>query len=482
MQDKDFLVFTWTLDETKFRMMMRSAANSTLTHAGEASILACHSRLLWGSGHTDTKTGIVNEEELVSRPVGIESNNAACMWGALTKFFPTCLINIMRGISGGVGLVALTPGSDMFSANQMIVQHISNITASGADGIFVVPGWCHQHKSGNALQPVQQILAILRPEFCLARLLRSDGFSRRFDEGIKVCLKLSVRHIKGSENPGWQPLQVDAAHANSIMELFYFRRDVRSSTDAEDPADIENGETRRRRLGKQALARFAGNWKAKEIVFHDPLDEFQSLDEVVDESYRLLLELGFHRVGTPADNKWLSVWPVNQTIGMLMSFHYIFLFALRYACRIQGNEVEDAVAFRDEDELLGALGNSSWHKRERRRQLRALSWSESTDALYAVTLFSFIAEKCIRLHYKFFKHAQQTPFGEKRSILFDMMKPDSFVKASINELWHILESDDGWAPVESLLGRFSSWTPAWRRLASDCATMLLGAAPKFDNC
>ena len=71
------------------------------------------------------------------------------------------------------------------------------------------------------------------------------------------------------------------------------------------------------------VARFAGDWRGKRVVFWDPDDEFASTAAAVDEADRLLEEAGFHVAGDPADNKWLSVWPVTSSIGLQQSFHFV---------------------------------------------------------------------------------------------------------------------------------------------------------------
>ena len=118
------------------------------------------------------------------------------------------------------------------------------------------------------------------------------------------------------------------------------------------------------------LKRFVGDWRTKKVIFWDPDNEFATIEKVVDEAYRLLVAAGFYITGTPAENKWLSVWPVTQALGMMMQFHSLFLFALRYACKVQGSEVEDAARVAD-DQLIGALSSASWHRRERTRELKA---------------------------------------------------------------------------------------------------------------
>jgi len=321
----DFTVFQWMADETKFQMMMKAIAQAKTNAVEEVSLLAVHGRVLWGSFE-----GHVEEEELVCRPAALEANTAAAMWASFKAILPPCLWNVLQGLPP-VGLVSLLPGSDMFSANQMMLKHVENLTAAAADKVFVLKGWCHQHKTGNALGPVVQQTGIIRPEFCLARRMRAEKFKARFRQGRRVALKLCLKHIKGSTHPDWQPSEADLRHARGVLELFYYKKDLRNSDDPGDAEGTRTAESLRRTRGEALLRRFAGNWKERDIVFWDPHDEVASRDDAIDEAERLLEEAGFHVAGNPAENKWLSVWPVNQSVGMMQSFHFLFLFALRYS-------------------------------------------------------------------------------------------------------------------------------------------------------
>lgn len=193
----------------------------------------------------------------------------------------------------------------------------------------------------------------------------------------------------------------------------------------------------------------------------------------VEEADKLLEESGFHVGGDPAENKWLSIWPVNQSVGTMMCFHYVFLFALRYACQVQGTEVEEAMAIPDDGILVGAAPDN-WHKMERHRELRALAWAELERSKFTVALYSFLGEKCMRHHYKLFKHAQQSPYGNERSLIFDLCSPSSFIQQSIDELINLLHSSDAWGPLISIFGPLDAWRPEWKLLAADCARALAG--------
>lgn len=455
-----FLVFQWLADETKYRMMQRMLAGLKKMCPGEIAVLAMHGRVLWDSaGPTE-----VNEEELVIRPVGLAANTAASMWGAWNALLPRSLMQALKGLPP-VELVALTPGSDSFSANEMLIHHVENLTSASADRVFVLPGFCHQHKTGNAMGPLVARTGILRPSFCLAKRMRADKFARRFRQGRKAALALCLKHIKGSECPAWRPNPDDQRHAAVVLDLFYFKKELR---------DGDAGVSLRRTRGLQLLKRFAGDWKSKHIVLWDPDDEFATKLEAIDEADKILEEAGFHVAGAPAENKWLSMWPVSQSVGTMMCFHYVFLFALRYACQVQGTEVEEATAIPDDSVLVGAPTKEAWHKMERSRELRALAWAERERSKFATSLYAFLGEKCMRHHFKLFKHAQQSPYGNERSLIFDLCSPSSFIQKSIDELLGLLHSSDAWGPLISIFGPFDDWPPEWKLMAADCTRALAG--------
>ena len=97
----------------------------------------------------------------------------------------------------------------------------------------------------------------MRPVFCISRRMRADAFSRRFREGRKMSLKLSMQHIQGSKQPLWRPVQEDLDHANHVLELFFYRKDLRTSDDPDLP-DVRTAETLRRQRGEALRQRCRG--------------------------------------------------------------------------------------------------------------------------------------------------------------------------------------------------------------------------------
>ena len=115
---------------------------------------------------------------------------------------------------------------------------------------------------------------------------------------------------------------------------------------------ITGGRNRRER-GDVFLKKFVGDSGPREMIFWAPLYEFTSAEDANEQSYRFMMLVHFRTVGMPADNKWLGA------IGAMVIFHYVFIFALRYACKVQGDEVTTAAMQPDDDELLGTMFNDA---------------------------------------------------------------------------------------------------------------------------
>ena len=438
-QPLEFLVLSLTFDESKF--FLHSPGELQNAHmASEACVFASHGRLVWGILKC---TGLeVEEEEFALKPVAMATNSAAAMWASLRQVLPASLISLIEGKSPCKS-VAICPVCDSASANAMLVTHMEN---KADDSSFVLPGWCMQHKTGNALQPTLTELGLLPPMYCLTRRMRDGTYQKRFLQGLRLGIAQNLHWVRGSEQPGWQPNAEHQQHAEHVLELAYYRKDLRNS---EDPEELDahgdgGGERLRRERGQELLALCPGDWRRRSVVVWDRQNKFSNPDEVVEHVFQLLLLVGFHCLGTPAANKWLSLWPLASSFLMMMSFHGIFLFAMRHACRVAvGEEAEmEAVS---ESELLGhEPTNEAWHRRERRRELKALAWAEGRDGHFSTALFTFVGQHAIRLHFLFFKHGDSAPYGPEKSLLFKLCSPTSPVRQAVGSLWQLLQYDQQW--------------------------------------
>jgi hypothetical protein len=483
-----FVVVQLTFDEWKHRMLQKGPARY-MSRSCDTSILACHGRCLIGRKIEEENAFTVQEEELILRPVAMKATSAAAMWSGLQASLPSSVWSMLQGIAPlSCRAVAVCTSSDRVSANVMMIQHIDNNANSAADRVFIFRGWCNQHGTGNCLQPLLRILGVIPPMFCLVRRLRSDSYHARFLQGVRVGIKLRVRWIRGCEQPTWRPRATDLAHANAVMELGYYRRDLRTSEQGEAGEQVGDdgvaqesgrrvrGEHLRRQRGAALLKRCCGDWRAADIIFWDSLDEYQHIDEVVEEIAKLILLVGFHHLEEPSDNKWLSVWPVNSAIYMMMSFHCLFIFALRYACKVEGDEEEQlarALVF-DEGELVGSTSSEAWHRMERRRELKALAWAERESSFLAVALFAYVADYAMRLHYTFFRYGKIQDSVTTNNLLYKLCDETSPAQQMIARLWDLLKEAPSWGVLEMQFGPFSSWSPARRSLAKTTVVSLIG--------
>ena len=116
----DFLVMTLTFDESKIALNEPGVKGHI---ASDMCVLACHGRLLWG---VDRCAGFeVREEEVVCKPVAMETNSAAAMWASFMQILPPALISLLQGDSP-CRSVAFCPTCDSASANAMLITHVHN--------------------------------------------------------------------------------------------------------------------------------------------------------------------------------------------------------------------------------------------------------------------------------------------------------------------------------------------------------------------
>jgi hypothetical protein len=193
--------------------------------------------------------------------------------------------------------------------------------------------------------------------------------------------------VKASEHPGFAPREEDMQYARKVLELAYYRRDLHTSEDSEDTSDVASA-------CREKLRRVRG--EEKEVVFWDNADsdraECHSEGDAIDCVMELLEDIGFHTLSDPAENKWLSVFPVICALTTMMCCHQVFLSALRFSCSVAEGE-DDGLSAPSEGEALGAISKDSWAKRERRRQVKALVWSEDKSSKFCCLLFCLVASR-----------------------------------------------------------------------------------------
>jgi hypothetical protein len=468
-----FAVLQVVFDETKFRLLLGGKKWTASRRANDRSVFACHGRFLYAEPDLEPR-----EEEIVMNPVILQNNTARHMWQGFEHQLPPAALDIWQGrrTSDVLEMAALCPGSDHHAANEML---IAKLVQDSPDWLLVLPGFCRQHDTGNCLQPVVTNLNVARPSFCIAKRLRSDLFLDKFKVGLREAIRRHFKWVKASEHPGFAPREEDMQYARKVLELAYYRRDLHTSEDSEDTSDGASAcrEQLRRSKGERVLRHLVGNWKEKEVVFWDKADsdraECHSEGDAIDCVMELLEDIGFHTLGDPAENKWLSVFPVICALTTMMSCHQVFLSALRFSCSVAEGE-DDGLSAPSEGEALGAISKDSWAKRERRRQVKALVWSEDKSSKFCCLLFCLVASGVMRLHYTFFKHCQRSPFGATKSYLFKLCSEFSPVRAIVADLWRLLSPDGDWGILADMYGPFSTWPSQWQALAHNSVLLLIG--------
>ena len=401
LSDKVAAVVQLIFDESKHGVLYRGRVG----RATQTSTLAVHGRVLGLDGLFSA-----TEDELVTKPVAIESNCASCMCAGLENALPSCIFDLIHGgpfVHEGMKVASVCLGCDEHSANKFLVAYLEE---RYGDNILLWVGWCRQHGVGNVLEPAIRLLGILSPSFCLAKRLRDDGFFNRLEKGIKAELKDNMWHVRRSVQPLWQPDESHLAHARALLDMAYKSRLLFEPPDGD--SDTANEAARQKRLQARQeridkfLRHFTFDWtkRSSAIVFYDnPLpedgrDEFQNRNDAVDFAASLITDMGLHVLGDPASNKWLTVWQFLNQVLLMMSFGTLLTSAWRRASNVEPNEEDDVDSEISEGELLGMDSSKTWHKRERRRDLKGLGWIEKRTTLFKICLFMWVAGKVMQLH------------------------------------------------------------------------------------
>lgn len=457
------LQLSW--DETKFKIRPQGEKN---TKASSVSTLAMHGHFLWS-----VDGSFVSEDEVVLKPMAITSTTAAHMSNAIQQVLPGPLLSIWKGDAASLGtrppkMISLNLGSDHAASNLMLMAHVS---AQMPDNTVVFAGLCKQHASGLCMAPVIRHLDIASPTFCVAKIFRGDGFLVKFRDGLRAAIRASpIRLIRQQDQPNFQPDPADKQYAESVLELAYYHRDLRSRKDEDDVQRLMEQDKVRRQRGAELLSACPGNWRERPITHW--CSECADDEAAIEHVFLLATSVAFGVLGIPALNKWLSMWPLISDITMAFCFHRIFVDAMRHALNISEDEAAAGYDSASESELLGQPGNQAWHRQERRRALRALAWIEHRDTPWKLMLYLLTVGPVMRLHYTLFKYAQASPRGESLSYLFDLCDMRKSVAAHIlGQLTSMLLSGDRWGPLLAMLGS-TSWPSRCKSTAGEIALML----------
>ena len=465
-----FGVFQFICDTASYRFLYgANRGKATDTH-----LLGLHGRLLCGNESLDSSS--CQEDEVIAKPVALEANSAACQWSGFEATMPPPLFDLLKGIlPPGVRMFAICMGADEHSVNKMVLARLQEI-ASTNDRLLVVPeGWCRQHGTGNILEPVIHKLGLYSPSFCCAKRMRSDTFYKSFLASVKAEIQRSMVWIRKSEQPDFHPDEDNMKYSTAIMKLAHHRKRLAFKPDGDAAAldlEVESAECTER--AARFVRSFPGNWRTGEIIYHEYTDESETFADAVDRAYSHILDIGFHVLGDPAQNKWFTVWQLFNSLVLMMAFHKVFVRAWRQASRVDAGE-DDEVSDFTESEKLGIDSAENWHRRERRRDLKVLQWIERKFSFFKGMLFLYVSGKVTALHFHFFKDAHVAPYGDDASVVFDLCDDArSRPVAILQELLALLSPAADWGVLTLKFGSFATWPSHWKRVAHEVVFALAG--------
>jgi hypothetical protein len=298
-RDGQFNVIQVMADESKFSILPGEASGRG--RATDQSIVAMHGRLLWNpapGAPADTQ-----EDDLILKPVAVHDTTTASIWSAFRSSCPPEVWELISGHVAPQGMVAICLGFDHHPA---CLKFIAAIEGNAPDNAIVLPGLCKQHGSGLCLAPLIKHLKISCPTYCVAKQFRSDKFFKDLKAGVKISLRTHMT-IK---DRNWRPEDADIKYSQALLEMTYYRRDLRTSTDADRvrPEIQKELESLRRKKGGALIDACSGDWRMPEVVFWNRAGEDLDLDAAVDRVYDLLMIVSFHVIGDPGTNKWLTLW------------------------------------------------------------------------------------------------------------------------------------------------------------------------------
>ena len=155
---------------------------------------------------------------------------------------------------------------------------------------------------------------------------------------LLICVFCNVASAQASDQPYWRPDPADQRYARDIMDLTYFGRSKfqrharqRSSRRRQGGGGSHVDDEWRRR-GEELLANSPGNWKHRTPIHWCRLGcTCLTREDAVDKMHGLITDVVFNNeTGQPADNKWMSVFPCLQDLGLGQIFYGVLPFVEAY--------------------------------------------------------------------------------------------------------------------------------------------------------
>ena len=293
-----FVILQVCLDESEYGVLVGKGKRVN-NRSTDVSVVASHGRVALADA-----TLTVTEDELPMRPAMVESNSAACLWASIKQDLPPPLWEVFIGrLPPRCKMGAVIIGSDHHSAMLMLEARVENLAP---ENVLALAGLCSQHDTGTCLERLVKKLGILTAGFCIAKKSRNHKFWAGIKKGIKEAL-VAGRMTLVPHGTAFEVRPDTRKYAEQLLELAYYKRDLRSASDPDDVGNDSKEDLRRQR-GAELLRRCPGDWRSEQVTFVDYDGACPTSELAAEKLLEILDDVCLAVLGEPAQNKWLSVW------------------------------------------------------------------------------------------------------------------------------------------------------------------------------
>ena len=438
----------------------------------DCSILIAHGFLTYARRTGDDLE--VGEDEVVLRPCHTMSCTAADTWAGLKAIVPPALWDaVFQNPTPPNMIIGINTAGDHASTNKIIMTHIDNIAH---ENVIAFNAHCKSHATALCISPCVKRCNLLPPAFCLAKQFRKESVVLKFWAGVRASLLKNLVLVRETEEPDWQPCPADMAHASAMLELTYYRHDLRSTSPSVAAACAEIDKLRRSR-GTKLIEQCPGDWRRRTVVYWArAADEIQTKADAVNWVISHLQAMGYVALGLVSESKWVSAYQMICDLAFAGAFHRLLVDGLRLALGVANLTDEESMSSMSDSRRLGfPSGSKAWHEEENRRAWKAWRWIENPETMPTNLIFLHAAGIVMRSHWHFFKRGHIPPRGETRSFLFDLCDITNSLGAGIlKDLDTLIRDGELWGSVLRSAGPFATCPGCRIQIARDVCIMLYG--------
>eukprot|EP00959_Pyramimonas_sp_CCMP1952_P055832 1166593-Pyramimonas_sp.AAC.1 len=319
--------------------------------------------------------------------------------------------------------------------------------------------------------------------------MHQGSFYQTFLEGLYLVVRAST--VRWTERDEMRPSDVDAKHAEAVLELCWYGRDLHviyNTSDDEIKHRVE--QTQRLTDGKRLLEVCQGSWCSNHIHHWSRGGCCSNEAEAASEIFDAMVRVIGHVVPVPALNKWTQVYPVVSQIALGGCLHNVMPRAMEYGHTLAvpeaASDIQERDPHGDDDGALVGLPRDERKAREREKQARSsksLNWIKHNNTLVTLLIWLCIARHVMALHYFLFRdctsiHYEAPNNSDMPHPVFDFTSPSgSRAKKAVSSLVLLLvhgsaSALSGWQAIHGQFG--SRWPDGSVDMARSGLLLVIG--------